>query len=158
MSYQNWTIGYADFNRLGKKLLELGEGAEEAAVNALEETAKYVTQETEKAMASSPHDFNRTGETKKLLIKNPEVIVRNFKGRVAASVGTGFRLRDDSGRVISLVPIYLMYGTPNRKNPVQPDSKLKNAVKGEGLHRVKINQIQQDEFNKVIKRVMEKQK
>lgn len=157
MAYSNWTIGWQEINRLGKQLQGLEDSLDEAITNALDETGKYVTRETQKAISSSPHNFHRTGETLKLLDDNPKTTLHHWRGRTVGSINTGFKLRSDSGDLISLAPIYLMYGTnPKNGKGVRPDSNLKNAVKGEGLHRAKIQKIQQDEFNKVISKVMEK--
>lgn len=146
---KGYSIEFEELKNLSKQLEALAgiNGVERAVENSLTETQKYVTAEIERAMSSSPINFNRTGKTKKSLVKDTKV---EWDG-TTASIKTGFKIRGEGGA--NLTSIFLMYGKPRG---ILPDSNLKNAAKGEGIHRQKINQIQQQEFNKVIKEVMEK--
>lgn len=115
--------------------------------NALAESKKYVNPKIEKAMRKSNLPAGgkySTGETLNSLDYTYDLEL--FHGRAmvyAMKVGFNFY---ESG----LKSIFLMYGTP-RMNPV---SGLKNAIYGAKTQK-EITKIQEDELNKVIKRIME---
>lgn len=140
-----FSIEFEQFKQLEKQLEELAglDGVIEATENALLATDDYVTAEVDKAVASSKFNFDRTGRTKKSIDREQKV---EWSGTVA-SAKAGFTISKGG-----LPSIFLMYGTPT----IRPDTNLKNAAKGEGIHRQKIHQIQQEEFSKVIKKYMEK--
>lgn len=140
-----FSIEFEQFKQLEKQLEELAglDGVIEATENALLATDDYVTAEVDKAVASSKFNFDRTGTTKKSIDREQKV---EWSGTVA-SAKAGFTISKGG-----LPSIFLMYGTPT----IRPDTNLKNAAKGEGIHRQKIHQIQQEEFSKVIKKYMEK--
>lgn len=142
---KGWSIEFEQFKQLEKKLEELAgyDGVIRATESALRATDDYVTKEVDKAVASSKFDFDRTGETKGSIDKDKKV---EWSGTIA-SAKAGFSIKKGG-----LPSIFLMYGTPK----IKPDSNLKNAAKGEGIHRDKINKLQQEVFNKVINRMMEK--
>ena len=118
-----------------------GKAVKEAVENALKATDEYVTAEVDKAVASSRYNFERSGETKKSIDRDTTV---EWEGNLA-SAKAGFNISGGG-----LPYIFLMYGTPT----IAPDTKLKNAARGEGKHRKKIKEIQQEEFSKVLDRVM----
>lgn len=152
MAKSKFSIENEGLKQLAKQLEELAgqNGLDRAVENSLTRTREYVTSEVEKAISSSKFNFNRTGKTKKTLIKNSKV---EWNGSTA-SIKTGFKLRGEDG--VNLTSIYLMYGTnPKNGKGIKPDSNLKNAAKGQGIHRDKINKIQQEEFSKVIQEIME---
>lgn len=138
-----FSIDFDEFSQIEKKLKELAgmDGVIKATENALRATDDYVTAEVDKAVASSPYNFDRTGNTKKSIDREKTV---DWKG-TEASVEAGFRISKGG-----LPSIFLMYGTPK----VKPDTNLYNAVKGAGKHAKKIREIQQEEFNKVISEAM----
>lgn len=140
-----FSIEFEQFKQLEKQLEKLAglDGVIEATENALRATDNYVTAEVDKAVASSKYNFDRTGKTKSSIDRNKKV---EWSGTLA-SAKAGFSIRKGG-----LPSIFLMYGTPT----IRPDTNLKNAAKGQGIHRDKINKIQQEEFNKVIQKVMEK--
>lgn len=140
-----FSIEFEQFKQLEKQLEELAglDGVIEATENALKATDDYVTAEVNKAVAGSKFNFDRTGKTKSSIDKDKKV---EWNGTVA-SAKAGFTISKGG-----LPSIFLMYGTPT----IKPDSNLKNAAKGQGIHRDKINKIQQEEFNKAIQKVMEK--
>lgn len=142
---KGWSIEYEQFKQLEKQLEELAgmDGVIEATEKALIATDNYVTAEVDKAVASSKFNFDRTGTTKKSIDQEKKV---EWSGTVA-SAKAGFSIKKGG-----LPSIFLMYGTPT----IRPDSNLKNAAKGQGIHRDKIHKIQQEEFNKVIQKLMEK--
>ena len=145
-----FSIENEQFKRLEKQLQSLAglDGVIVATENALKATDDYVTAEVDKAVASSRYNFDRTGTTKSSIDRNKKV---EWSGTLA-SAKAGFTISKGG-----LPAIFLMYGTnPKKGKGIKPDTNLKNAAKGQGIHRQKINQIQQEEFNKVIKEVMEK--
>ena len=128
---------------MAEKIDGLKEGAlKEATNNAMQATAEYVTTETDKAVASSRFNFNRTGTTKASVVHDPQI---EWQG-TRASVKTGFNISDGG-----LPSIFLMYGTPH----IKPDTKLKAAAKGTGKHRKELDAIQAREFNKVLEEAMQ---
>lgn len=136
-------IDFQDCLDLGAKIDELagGEAVKRAVENALRETDKYVTAEVDKAVANSPYNFNRSGKTKSSIDRDFSVVWEGSRAYVKA----GFDINKGG-----LPSIFLMYGTPK----IKPDTNLKNAAKGTGKHKKKIQEIQQEEFNKVISEVM----
>lgn len=140
-----FSIEFEQFKQLEKQLENLAgmDGVIEATENALKATDDYVTKEVDKAVVSSKFNFDRTGNTKSSIDREIKV---EWSGTVA-SAKDGFTISKGG-----LPSIFLMYGTPK----IKPDTNLKNAAKGQGIHRDKINKIQQEEFNKVIKKYMEK--
>lgn len=143
MARTRFGIDFADCLDLGAMIDELagGEAVKRAVENALIETDKYVTAEVDKAVASSPYNFNRTGKTKESIDRDTTV---QWEGSQAYAKA-GFNISDGG-----LPSIFLIYGTPK----IKPDTNLKNAAKGTGKHKKKIEEIQQAEFNKVISEVM----
>lgn len=143
MAKARFGIDFDDCLDFGAMIDELAGGAavKRAVENALIETDKYVTAEVEKAVASSPYNFNRTGGTKKAIDRDTTV---DWEGSRAVAKA-GFNISDGG-----LPSIFLMYGTPK----IAPDTNLKNAAKGEGKHKKKIKEIQKEEFTKVIDEVM----
>ena len=140
-----FSIEFEQFKQLEKQLEALAgmDGVIRATESALKATDDYVTKEVDKAVASSRYNFNRTGTTKKSIDRDNTV---EWNGTVA-SAKAGFTISKGG-----LPSVFLMYGTPK----LRPDTNLKNAAKGTGIHKDKINKLQQEVFNKVIQRVMEK--
>ena len=140
-----FSIEFEQLKQLANQLEELAgiEGVDRAVESALLATDDYVTREVDKAVAGSRYDFERTGTTKSTIDREKKI---DWDGSVA-SVKTGFTISKGG-----LPSIFLMYGTPK----IKPDTNLKNAAKGEGIHKQKINKLQQEVFNKVIQRIMEK--
>lgn len=136
---KNFSLDFDGFLDYASKVGELGgnELLKQATENALKATDEYLTPEIEKAMRSSPHNFERTGKTAGTLDRNYDV---EWTGTVAKSK-VGFKISEGG-----LPSIFLAYGTPH----IKPDVKLKNAMKGTGAHKKVIAEIQKAEFNKVI--------
>lgn len=145
-----FSIENEQFKQLEKQLEALAgyDGVIRATENALKATDDYVTKEVDKAVANSKFNFERTGTTKKSIDRDKTV---EWNGTVA-SAKAGFSISKGG-----LSSIFLMYGTnPKNGEGVKPDTNLKNAAKGQGIHRDRINKLQQEVFNKVISRIMEK--
>lgn len=140
-----FSIEFEQFKQLEKQLEALAgmDGVIRATESALKATDDYVTKEVDKAVSNSRYNFNRTGTTKKSIDRDNAI---EWDGTVA-SAKAGFTISKGG-----LPSVFLMYGTPK----IRPDTNLKNAAKGTGIHRDKINKLQQEVFNKVINRVMEK--
>lgn len=140
---KNFALDFDGFLDLAARISEAGgdEALKRATENALKATDEYLTPEIEKAMRSSPHNFDRTGKTAGTLDKNYDV---EWTGTVAKAK-VGFKISEGG-----LASIFLAYGTPH----IKPDVKLKNAMKGAGKYKKDIAEIQKAEFNKVINEVM----
>lgn len=136
---KKFSLDFDGFLDYASKVSELGgsELLKKATENALKATDEYLTPEIEKAMRSSPHNFDRTGKTAGTLDKNYNV---EWTGTVAKAK-VGFKISEGG-----LASIFLAYGTPH----IKPDVKLKNALKGAGKYKKEIAEIQKAEFNKVI--------
>ena len=135
----NFSLDFDGFLDYASKVSELGGSdlLKKATENALKATDEYLTPEIEKAMRSSPYNFDRTGKTAGTLDKNYNV---EWSGTVAKAK-VGFKISEGG-----LASIFLAYGTPH----IKPDVKLKNALKGKGKYTKEIAEIQKAEFNKVI--------
>lgn len=118
-----------------------GVAVKRAVEKALVETDKYVTAEVDSAVAKSKYNFNRTGTTKGTIDRDLTV---EWEGKIA-SAKAGFNISDGG-----LPSLFLMYGTPT----IAPDTNLKNAARGEGKHRKKIKEIQQEVFSRELNEVM----
>ena len=144
MARKRFGVEFDGFLEMAERLDELAgkDGVKRAVEGALIATDKYVTAEVDKAVSKSKFNFERGNQTTK------ESIDRNLKieweGNMA-SAKAGFNISDGG-----LPSIFLMYGTPT----IKPDTNLKNAAKGTGKHKKKIQEIQQEVFTKVINRVM----
>lgn len=140
---KNFSLDFSGFLDYAGRISEAGgdEALKRATENALKATDEYLTPEIEKAMRSSPHNFDRTGKTAGTLDKNYSV---EWIGTVAKAK-VGFKISEGG-----LPSIFLAYGTPH----IKPDVKLKNAMKGAGKYKKDVAEIQKAEFNKVINEVL----
>lgn len=140
---KNFALDFSGFLDLAERISEAGgdDALKKATENALKATDEYLTAEIEKAMRSSPHNFERTGKTAGSLDKNYDV---EWTGTVAKAK-VGFKISEGG-----LPSIFLAYGTPH----IDPDTKLKNAMKGTGSYKKEIEEIQKAEFNKVMNGVL----
>lgn len=169
MSTKQGLIDFEELNRLAERVDELagGEALKRATENALVETDKYMTTEVEKAMATAKAPDGKSinwnyakGETKKSLDKDYSV---NWEGNIASSK-VGFKISDGG-----LASQFIIYGTQGGKQTytdkngkritrtvkgMKPNPQLKTAVKGTGKHKKVIEEIQLNEFKKVIDEVM----
>lgn len=149
---QKWSIEFEQFKQLEKQLEELAgmNGVIRATESALQAVDDYVTRETQKAVKNSRHEGLRVSKRTGKQIDQEKTIEWNGTEAIAKA---GFKITQPSEPGgINLTSQYLMYGTPK----IRPDTNLKNAARGEGMHKDKINKLQQEVFNKVINRVMEK--
>ena len=107
--------------------------------NALKATFSVVTPNIQNAIAVSPYNFDRTGQTKKSLVKMPAI---EWEGLIA-SVPIGFDIAGGG-----LASIFLMYGTPS----IQPDRGLYTAIYGTKTQN-QVAKIQREVFEKRIARL-----
>lgn len=140
---KKFSLDFDGFLDLAERISEAGgdEALKKATENALRASDEYITPEIEKAMRSSPYNFERTGKTAGTLDKDYSV---EWTGTVAKAK-IGFKISEGG-----LPSLFLAYGTPH----IKPDVKLKNAMKGEGKYKKEIAKIQQAEFNKIISEVL----
>lgn len=109
---------------------------------ALKASKQYVNPLIEQAMNSLPAGGRySTGATKKSIDKDMTV---EWNG-MTASIKVGFNFKESG-----LTSIFLMYGTPKH----DPVTGLYEAIYGNKTQR-EIGNIQGEELNKVIKRIME---
>lgn len=109
---------------------------------ALKASKQYVNPLIEQAMNSLPAGGRySTGATKKSIDKDMAV---EWNG-MTASIKVGFNFKESG-----LTSIFLMYGTPKH----DPVTGLYEAIYGNKTQR-EIGNIQGEELNKVIKRIME---
>lgn len=109
---------------------------------SLKASKQYVNPLIEQAMNSLPAGGRySTGATKKSIDKDMTV---EWNG-MTASIKVGFNFKDSG-----LTSIFLMYGTPKH----DPVTGLYEAIYGNKTQR-EIGNIQGEELNKVIKRIME---
>jgi hypothetical protein len=169
MSTRKGLIKFDGLEELSERLDELadGEAIKRATENALIKTDKYMTAEVEKAMPTAKAPSGKTinwnyakGETKKSLDKDYSV---DWDGNFA-SAKVGFKISDGG-----LASQFIIYGTQGGRQTytdknghkvtrtvkgMKPNTQLKMAVKGEGKHKKVIQEIQLNEFKKVIDEVM----
>ena len=108
-----------------------------AVGTALEKSADHAQKKLESAVDSSKFNFDRTGETKKSLLKSQTA---NVNGDII-SVKVGFDITGDITGHKGLPSIFLMRGTPR----IKPDKKLYNAIYGSAAKK-EIEKIQIDTF------------
>lgn len=143
MANKGFSLNFNGFLDYARKVDELGEGLlKEAVNNALEKSKDYVNEEITKAMSSSKYHFDNTGYSKGKARKSLEKVKAlpvEWNGSTAKAY-IGPDLAD------ALEFQFIIYGSPHTPK----DSKLYNAAKVKGSIRKKVDEIQKEEFNKVI--------
>lgn len=147
MARNKFDLNFDGFLDLAKDIDALGEGHLQKAVNnAFTATKDFVNAEVEKAMDSSPYNFDwqgySKGESKKSL-EEVKAIPVEWNGTVATAKA-GVNLKDAPQAII------LAYGTPHSAG----DKKLLNALKVKGNVRKEVDRIQAEEFNKVMEEAL----
>ena len=144
MANKNFSLNFDGFLEYADQLDKLGEQyLRKATENALIKSQDYLNQETENAMNNSKFNFNRTGRAKKSLAKIDQMplewdgyTAKTFVGVNIAEAPEGF--------------ILAVQGTPHQK----ADRNIYNAMKAKGKYRKQVDQIQMNEFEKVISEAM----
>lgn len=140
---KGFDLNFDGFIDLARDIDSLGDGYLQKAVdNAFTASKDYVNSEIAKAMDSSRYNFDGTGysqgKAKKSLEKVSQMPVE-WTGTVASAY-VGVKTNE------ALEVLLLAYGTPH----LAADKKLLNAIKVKGKHKKEVEQIQFEEFNKVI--------
>ena len=142
-------IDYKALQRLQNKIANLGsEYVKQATINALTKSKEYANSKVEEAMESSPYHFKKTkgsratGNAKKVAAQVSAMPVEDIGGFIYAYVGVSWSVAPEV--------TYLAYGTPH----IAADFRLHNAIKVNGSVKKEVLRIQNEEFQKVIKEVM----
>lgn len=145
MAKAKFSLEFKDMLDLADQIDRLGEDKlKRATENALQKSADFANEQVIEAMNSSRYSFNKgqnysrgqARESAEQVAKTP----LKWEG-TQASVGVGVSWKDAPEATI------LAYGTPHLK----ADTKLKNAIKVKGTVKKQVNEIQKQEFLKVLK-------
>mgnify|MGYP003292123772 CR=1 FL=1 len=144
---KGFSLDFDGFLDLAKELGELGDDVLKKAVdNALTASKDYANAEIEKAMNSSRYNFDGQGYSKgkaKASLQKVRVKPVEWTGTIAKAY-IGVDLHDAPEM------IFIMHGTPH----MAKDKAIYNALKVKGKHKNKIQEIQKEEFNKVIEEAL----
>lgn len=141
------SIDYKELTKLQNKIAYLGEEAvKQATINALTKSKEYANKKVEEAMDNSLYNFKgkgrSTGNAKRVATQVSKMPVENVGGYVYAYVGVSWYVAPE----VTL----LAFGTPH----IAADFRLHNAIKVNGNVKKEVLEIQQEEFNKVIKEAL----
>lgn len=147
MARNKFDLNFDGFLDLAKDIDAMGEGYLQKAVNnAFTATKDFVNAEVERAMASSPFNFDGQGYSKgesKKSLEEVKAMPVEWNGTVATAKA-GVNLSDAPQAII------LAYGTPH----LSGDKNLLNALKVKGKVRQEVDRIQAEEFNKVMEEAL----
>ena len=120
-------IIFDGFNELAEVIDKAGLDLHKAVDEALTETQKIIQTNLTNASSAYAHKGPKgyaTGDMYSHIIRNADI---EWRGTVA-SVRVGFDLRSGGG----FHSIFIMYGTPSRRNNrgIAKDSKIYNAIRG----------------------------
>lgn len=140
MAKNKMSIKFDGYKELKAKLDSIGgESTKRAVEGALKASQQLIARQANETMLS----HERTGTTRKSIVKDGGVV---WEGDTA-SINIGFDLENGG-----LPSLFLMYGTTVHGQPhVEPDRNLYNAVYGSQTKK-EIKKIQEEVFNKVIRR------
>lgn len=136
---KKFKLEFDGLSEMVERLEKLNGDLKTTTENALKATFSVVTPNIQNAINASQYNFNRTGQTKRSLVKMPAI---EWDGMVA-SVPIGFDIGGGG-----LASIFLMYGTPS----IQPDRGLYTAIYGAKTQK-QVAQIQREVFEKRIARL-----
>lgn len=147
MAKNNFSLNFDGFMDYAKQLGELGgDKLQKAVDNAFTASKDFVNAEVDKAMDASKYNFDGTGYSKRKAKKSLEEVSKmpvEWTGTTAKAY-VGVRTRD------ALEVLFLAYGTPH----LAADNKLLNAIKVKGKVKQRVEEIQKEEFNKVIEEAL----
>ena len=147
MARNKFDLNFDGFLDLAKDIDAMGEGYLQKAVNnAFTATKDFVNAEVERAMASSPFNFDGQGYSKgesKKSLEEVKAMPVEWNGTVATAKA-GVNLSDAPQAII------LAYGTPH----LSGDKNLLNALKVKGKVQQEVDRIQAEEFNKVMEEAL----
>ena len=140
-------IDFAGVFELQNTLASLGDAVlQKAVVNALGASKDYVNDEIQKAMDASPYHFDGTKysllKTQKGLNKVEQMDVEIKGAQAVAYAGVSFY---DAPELW-----YIANGAPNTPK----DQNLYNSVRVKGKVKQRVEEIQKEEFNKVIEEAL----
>lgn len=160
MARNKFSLNFDGFLDLARQVDELGEGLLKTATeNALTKSADYANTEVLNAMEKSKYAFTKgersdrgvggysdgsgvnrgaTGRAKESAIKTSKLPLEWVHTTAIEYIGVSWY---DAPEVTLLA-----FGTPH----IQADKTLQNAIKVKGKVRKEVNQIQKDEFLKII--------
>lgn len=143
MAKTNFSLNFDGFLDFARQIDNLGDGALQRAVdNALIASKNYVNDEVLKAMDASRYNFDGTGYSRGKA-KRSLNLVRDLPVEWTGSIASaymGVRMRD------ALEVHFIIYGAPHTPK----DNNLYNAIKVKGKHKKAVEEIQKNEFIKVI--------
>ena len=147
MAKNNFSLDFNGFLDYAKELGNLGGNALKKAVdNAFTASKDYVNDEVGKAMDASKYNFDGTGyskgKAKQSLNKIRQKPVEWTGDTAKAYIGVDL--------TEALEVVFIIHGTPHMKK----DKKLYNAIKVKGNIKQKVEEIQKEEFNKVIEEAL----
>ena len=148
MARQGISVDFAGIFDLQETLASLGEDVyKQAVVNALGASKDYVNEEILKAMNASKYHFDAgtgysKGDAKKSLTKVEQMDVQVRGSEAVAYAGVSYH---DAPELW-----YIAVGAPHTPK----DTNVHNAVRVKGKVLDKVQEIQRDEFNKVIEEAL----
>ena len=149
MAKNKYGLNFDGFLDYAEQLDELGrEYLTKAVVNAMTATKDFANDNIAKAMDESKYNFKGSGHSHRRSKESLEDVAR-MAVEVNGDVVTAYVGADLSNAPESLI---LALGSPN----IQPDTRLRNAIKCKGKIGKQIQEIQQMEFMKVIEEAMQK--
>ena len=161
MARSKFALDFKGFLDYAREVDELGKGYLKKAVeNALTKSKEYANNEILNAMDSSPFQFGQggtskvgvgkiaaatggynrpaTGRAKKSTIEASKMPIEWEGNKAFAYIGADLELSPEA--------LILINGSPH----IAPDRNLYNASKVKGKYRKKVDEIQMEEFQKVI--------
>lgn len=144
---KGFSLDFDGFLDLAREIDELGEGALQLAVDrAFTRSKDYLNDQIEKAMDASPYHFDGTGYSKGKAKKSLAEVRRQpveWNGTTArAYIGVDVHIAPEL--------LFIIHGTPH----MAKDKNLYNAVKCKGKYKKEVEQIQQEEFHKVLEEAL----
>ena len=147
MAKNNFSLNFDGFMDYAKQLGELGgDKLQKAVENAFTASKDFVNAEVDKAMDASKYNFDGKGYSKgkaKRSLSLVEDMPVEWTGGVAKAY-IGVRMRD------ALEVHFIIHGAPHTPK----DTNLYNAIKVKGKIKQKVEEIQKEEFNKVIEEAL----
>ena len=145
---KGFSLNFDGFLDLAKGIGELGgDHLKQAVDNAFTASKDFVNGEIEKAMNESKYHFDGTGYSKGKAKKSLNEVKQKpveWNGNTATAY-IGVDLADAPEMV------FIIHGTPH----MAKDKKLYNAVKVKGKIKKEVEEIQKNEFNKVIEEALQ---
>lgn len=144
---KGFSLNFDGFLDYAREVDELGEGLlKEAVNNALVKSKDYVNEEISKAMNASKYHFDGASYSKgkaRKSLKKVAALPVEWNGTTAKAY-----IGPDLSEAIEFQ--FIIYGSPHTPK----DNKLYNAAKVKGNIRKQVDEIQKEEFNKVIKEAL----